>query len=160
MAKKHKINNPLLYAISMMVIGILMIIGGAGFAKSAMGILITVLGAVLVVFGVLSLLKKDILNGVLYLLFGILLIVFAWTIAWVAFLVLGAVLLLSGILNLIREKKTNVVKNVLSLVLGVLVLLLAFGVHFAWTFLNIVFYVIGGLFILEGILVLAFSAKK
>ncbi|MDY5440694.1 MAG: DUF308 domain-containing protein [Candidatus Enteromonas sp.] len=160
MAKKHKINNNLIYAIVMLILGILLIVGGAGFAQNALGILITVLGAVLVVYGILDLVAKNFANGVIYLLFGILLIVFAWTIAWVAFVVLGAVLLLAGIINIVHDKKKNLVKNILSLVLGVLALLLAFGVHGAWAFVNIIFYILGGLCILEGLVVLLYAMKR
>ena len=41
-----------------------------------------------------------------------------------------------------------------ALVVGILVLLLAFGVNWAWSFVNIIFYVVGALMIVEGILVL------
>ena len=91
--------------------------------------------------------------GIAYLIFGVLLIAFAWTLAWIAFLAIGVLLLVNGIANLVTRRGW-VVNNVIALVVGILVLLLAFGVNWAWSFVNIIFYVVGALMIVEGILVL------
>ena len=153
MAKKKTIPSYVLYAILLIVLGILFLVGGAGTAKNLLNIILTVGGVVLVVLGVLNLLAGLLPIGIAYLIFGVLLIAFAWTLAWIAFLAIGALLLVNGIANLVKRRGW-VVNNVIALVVGILVLLLAFGVNWAWSFVNIIFYVVGALMIVEGILVL------
>ena len=153
MAKKKTIQSYVLYAILLIVLGILFLVGGAGTAKNLLNIILTVGGVVLVVLGVLNLLAGLLPIGIAYLIFGVLLIAFAWTLAWIAFLAIGDLLLLNGIANLVKRRGW-VVNNVIALVVGILVLLLAFGVNWAWSFVNIIFYVVGALMIVEGILVL------
>ena len=153
MAKKKTIPSYVLYAILLIVLGILFLVGGAGTAKNLLNIILTVGGVVLVVLGVLNLLAGLLPIGIAYLIFGVLLIAFAWTLAWIAFLAIGVLLLVNGIANL-AKRRGWIVNNVIALVVGVLVLLLAFGVNWAWSFVNIIFYVVGALMIVEGILVL------
>ena len=153
MAKKKTIQSYVLYAILLIVLGILFLVGGAGTAKNLLNIILTVGGVVLVVLGVLNLLAGLLPIGIAYLIFGVLLIAFAWTFAWIAFLTIGVLLLVNGIANLVKRRGW-VVNNVIALVVGILVLLLAFGVNWAWSFVNIIFYVVGALMIVEGILVL------
>ena len=153
MAKKKTIQSYVLYAILLIVLGILFLVGGAGTAKNLLNIILTVGGVVLVVLGVLNLLAGLLPIGIAYLIFGVLLIAFAWTLAWIAFLAIGVLLLVNGIANL-AKRRGWVVNNVIALVVGILVLLLAFGVNWAWSFVNIIFYVVGALMIVEGILVL------
>ena len=153
MAKKKTIPSYVLYAILLIVLGILFLVGGAGTAKNLLNIILTVGGVVLVVLGVLNLLAGLLPIGIAYLIFGVLLIAFAWTFAWIAFLAIGVLLLVNGIANLVKRRGW-VVNNVIALVVGILVLLLAFGVNWAWSFVNIIFYVVGALMIVEGILVL------
>lgn len=153
MAKKKTIPSYVLYAILLIVLGILFLVGGAGTAKNLLNIILTVGGVVLVVLGVLNLLAGLLPIGIAYLIFGVLLIAFAWTFAWIAFLTIGVLLLVNGIANLVKRRGW-VVNNVIALVVGILVLLLAFGVNWAWSFVNIIFYVVGALMIVEGILVL------
>lgn len=153
MAKKKTIPSYVLYAILLIVLGILFLVGGAGTAKNLLNIILTVGGVVLVVLGVLNLLAGLLPIGIAYLIFGVLLIAFAWTLAWIAFLAIGVLLLVNGIANL-ATRRGWVVNNVIALVVGILVLLLAFGVNWAWSFVNIIFYVVGALMIVEGILVL------
>ena len=153
MAKKKTIPSYVLYAILLIVLGILFLVGGAGTAKNLLNIILTVGGVVLVVLGVLNLLAGLLPIGIAYLIFGVLLIAFAWPLAWIAFLAIGVLLLVNGIANLVKRRGW-VVNNVIALVVGILVLLLAFGVNWAWSFVNIIFYVVGALMIVEGILVL------
>lgn len=153
MAKKKTIPSYVLYAILLIVLGILFLVGGAGTAKNLLNIILTVGGVVLVVLGVLNLLAGLLPIGIAYLIFGVLLIAFAWTLAWIAFLAIGVLLLVNGIANL-AKRRGWIVNNVIALVVGILVLLLAFGVNWAWSFVNIIFYVVGALMIVEGILVL------
>ena len=153
MAKKKTIPSYVLYAILLIVLGILFLVGGAGTAKNLLNIILTVGGVVLVVLGVLNLLAGLLPIGIAYLIFGVLLIAFAWTFAWIAFLTIGVLLLVNGIANLVKRRGW-VVNNVIALVVGILVLLLAFGVNWAWSFVNIIFYVVGALMIVEGVLVL------
>ena len=153
MAKKGKIPSWLVYSLVMILVGILLCVGGAASASDILGILITVIGVLWIVFGVLDLLTADLVSGILFLVLGILLVVFAWTIAWVAFLVLGILMLIYGLLGLVRKTGT-VLGNILELVLGILILLIAFGNHLAWDFANVFFYIAGALMIVDGIITL------
>ena len=153
MATKKTIQSYVLYAILLIVLGILFLVGGAGTAQHLLNIVLTVGGVVLIVLGVLNFVVGLLPLGIFYLVFGILLVALSWTIAWVAFLVIGVALLGNGIANLVRGRGWGV-NDVIALVVGVLVLLLAFGVNWAWSFVNIIFYVVGALMIVEGILVL------
>jgi hypothetical protein len=159
MSSKKSVNGNLLaYAIVLIVIGIMLLVGGVGAANNIMGILVTVMGILLVVGGVLSIVNKQVGYGVVLLVVGILVIVFAWTLAWIAFIVLGVLLLAYGITDLVH-KQGNVISNILSLLVGVAIVMVAFGNKFSWQFLNILFYIAGALTLVDGIIALVAALK-
>jgi hypothetical protein len=140
-------------AIAWIVIGVLLIIGGVSAAQSMMGWIVTILGVVWIIIGALDLAARNTVNGIVEMILGVLMVVFAWTISWVAFIVLGAALLVYGILGLVNHVGAVWV-NIIHLLLGVFIVLLACGVEAVWEFTNILFYVAGGLMIVDGLLVL------
>ena len=142
------------YAILMIVVGIMLIVGGATAANDIMGTIVTVMGVVYIVIGILDIFTLDPVDGIIFLVIGILMIIFAWTIAWVAFLVFGILMFAYGLVGLIRHTG-NVVANILDLVLGIMIILVGFGNNYAWDYVNIFFYVAGALMIVDGIIVLA-----
>ena len=165
MAKARKIskaNNSLLVAIVFMILGVCLMLGGFGAASNAMNIIFTVMGIVLVALGVLSAVAGLIPLAVIELFLGVLMIIFAWTLTWVAFLVIGIYLFIVGLIGLLKKRGNSLV-NIIDFIIGLLLLLRAFGVHLQgdWvgTFLNIITIVAGALLLVDGILMLIGSKK-
>ncbi len=159
MAKAKKIskaNHSLLLAIVFMIFGVCLMFGGFGAAHNVLGITFTVMGIVLIVLGVLNAVIGMIPFAVAELLLGVLMIVFAWTLTWVAFLVIGA-----GLMN----KRGNQLVNIIDFVIGLLLILNAVGYNIhtdmAWVAvaLNVVTIVAGALLFVDGLLLLIGSKK-
>lgn len=96
--------TPIWYAILLMVIGILLIVGGSGAAESITKGIITAVGVLLAAFGIIRLIAGDFIMGVVLILFGILIAVFAWFFYWLCFLILGVVLFASGVTRLVYHR--------------------------------------------------------
>lgn len=141
------------YALLLVVVGILFLVGGAGTAANLMNILVTVMGVALIVWGIVSIADKNVTAGIIQILVGVLLIVFSWTLTWVAYIFLGVGLAAVGISGLVRKQGRRVT-NIADIVIGIVLVLLAFGVQGAWSAANIIFYVVGALMIVDGVLVL------
>lgn len=154
MTKKHMPSTPLIYSILMIVLGVMLIIGGAGLAHNVLNILVTIGGAFILAFGILFLFQGLSVLGIGYIVVGVLVIVFAWTILWVAFLAVGLILMANAIVNMIN-KKSFLVVNILNLLAGLLLILLSIGVNWAWDFADILFYVIGAYLVVDGIVMMA-----
>ena len=141
------------YALLLIVLGILFLIGGAGTATHLMEILVTVMGVALIVWGVLSIAHKDVTAGIIQILVGVLLIVFSWTVIWIAYIALGIGLAIIGVSGIV-QKQGRLVTNIVDLIIGIVLILLAFGVQGAWSVANVFFYIVGALMIVDGIMVL------
>ena len=162
MAKAKKVisNNNLLLALVFIILGVCLMLGGFGAAQSMSSILFTVMGIVLIVLGVLSAVAGLIPVAVIQLLLGILMVVFAWTLTWIAFLVIGIFLLVTGIQGLGNKRSSKLV-SILDFVIGLLLILRAFGYYIpsdwgAWvaTLLNVLTIVAGALLAVDGVLIL------
>ncbi len=153
MAKISKSQSAMVYAILMIVFGIAFVVGGAGTANWLMGAIVTIIGVLVIISGILSLTTFQPLVGVVEITIGVVLIVFAWTIAWIAFIILGAALLAYGIFGLLKHSGL-LFANIIALLIGVLVICMAFGVQGAWEFINIFYYIVGALMIVDGVLML------
>jgi hypothetical protein len=141
------------YALLLIVFGILFLIGGAGTATHLMEIFVTVMGVALIVWGVLSIAHKDVTAGIIQILVGVLLIVFSWTVIWIAYIALGIGLAIIGVSGIV-QKQGRLVTNIVDLIIGIVLILLAFGVQGAWSAANVFFYIVGALMIVDGIMVL------
>ena len=153
MAKISKSQSAILYAILMIVFGIAFVVGGAGTASWVMGAIVTVIGVLVIVSGIFSLMTLQPLTGVVEITIGVVLIVFAWTIGWIAFIILGAALFAYGVLGILKHQGL-LFANVFALLIGALVICMAFGVQGAWEFINIFYYIVGALMIVDGVLML------
>ena len=167
MAKAKKIskaNHSLWLAIVFMIFGVCLMFGGFGAAHNVLGITFTVMGIVLIVLGVLNAVIGMIPFAVAELLLGVLMIVFAWTLTWVAFLVIGVYLFIVGIAGLMN-KRGNQLVNIIDFVIGLLLILNAVGYNIhtdmAWVAvaLNVVTIVAGALLFVDGLLLLIGSKK-
>src|SRR5574344_2087032 len=145
MSRQEKISNSIWYAIAMIVIGACLLFGGVNGATQIVSIAITVIGVILIVLGILNIVHKNTVYGIIELIVGILVIVFGWTMAWIALIVLAVIMVVYGIQGLI--KKNGLWASLGELLVGILILLVAFGNHFAWSFVNVLFIIAGALMI-------------
>lgn len=148
-------NNKLFRALMYIVLGALFII----LKGEVISIAMTAVAFYLIVTGILALSKKMTNTGVIYLVCGLIVLFFGWVFVSVAVYVIAALLLIYGILQLINVSKLRIkgfkkyLEPILNIVIG-LCFLLNLGNTINW-----IFYVLGILFIVEGILTLLFSKK-
>ena len=143
-------------AITMMLIGIALAIGGTGFLTNAFEVIVTIIGVFLIAFGIVCFVSHVFPMGAICLAVGLLIVIFAWTLVWIAFLALGVSLLTLGILGLIRHAGWILV-NIIGLVIGVAIVFLSFGIHFAWAknVMQILSILCGVALFVDGVLLLA-----
>ena len=148
-------NNKLFRALMYIVLGALFII----LKGEVISIAMTAVAFYLIVTGILALSKKMTNTGVIYLVCGLIVLFFGWVFVSVAVYVIAALLLIYGILQLINVSTLRIkgfkkyLEPILNIVIG-LCFLLNLGNTINW-----IFYVLGILFIVEGILTLLFSKK-
>lgn len=94
--------------------------------------------------------------GAICLAVGLLIVIFAWTLVWIAFLALGVSLLTLGILGLVRHAGWILV-NIIGLVIGIAIVFLSFGINFAWAknVMQILSILCGVALFVDGVLLLA-----
>ena len=135
--------NCVLYA----VIGILLII----FKSGSLNILFTVVGVLFIALGIYDALTKNLLRGVVEAVIGIVILLCGWTIAgWVLF-IFGILLIVKGVLDLVKVLKKGLMAwlvPILMIVLGVML------VVSHWAAANILFIIIGVLFLINAVLAL------
>lgn len=143
----------ILLAVMDIVIGIMLLIGGAKAFNSIMSIVITVYSIYLIVVGVLLMIKHaPVFLSVANLVMGILLLVLGWTkIAWIACLILGIYLIVFTIVSMTKMRKLHLAK-VITLFIGIMLMLIALGNNFAWNFVNVFFYISGALILVQGVM--------
>ena len=155
MANKKSLKaNGILASLLYIVLGALLLIFPGEALKWAM----TIAGIVFVVFGVLELLKKNFVGGVVSLIIGIVILVLGLTITWIVLLVLGIMIAIKGAIALIdvfKSKDKSLLRILfpcLTIVCGVI---LAFG-----NGLDIILMIGAILIILDGVFGLIASLKK
>lgn len=130
------------------VIGILLCILKGG----SLGILMTVVGALFVVLGVVDIFKNDnLIQGIIEIAVGIAIIVCGWIIADVVLLVFGILLLIKGILAIIKDFKkgfTALIPAIVNVVIGVLLIVAK------WALLDVMCLIAGIIFIVNAVLTL------
>ncbi len=143
-------------AITMMLIGIALAIGGTGFLTNAFEVIVTIIGVFLIAFGIVCFVSHVFPMGAICLAVGLLIVIFAWTLVWIAFLALGVSLLTLGILGLIRHAGWILV-NIIGLVIGIAIVFLSFGINFAWakSVMQILSILCGVALFVDGVLLLA-----
>ncbi len=140
-------------AIAYIVLGILLVVGGINGAQAIVGTILTIYGVICIVEGIIFMTVFHSLPvSIFWIVVGVLLVSFAWTIAWIAFLVIGIYMLV----NSIRSLCTNhtIVSSIIGILCGLFIILIGCGVNWAWDFGNVLFYVGGALMIAEGIVML------
>ena len=125
MAKKSS-NSELITALLYILVGIVL----AALGGEVLGWAMTIAGALFIIFGVLELMKNNMLAGVVSLVIGIAIILGGWFLIELVLIVLGVLVAIKGIIALLaalraRKRKTvDVIFALLTIASGIL---LAFG---------------------------------
>ncbi len=145
MAKKTFKNNSFT-ALIYILIGALFCIFEAG----VLNWLMTAVGVLLIVKGILDALGGNMTGGIISAVIGVAIIILGWTMVSIVLFVLGALLIVKSIPELFSALKCrntmDIISTLLMIVLGIL---LIFG-----NVLDILVIFIGVLFIVEGVLLL------
>lgn len=152
MAKKRKkasiSNNNILNCVVYAVIGILLLVLKAG----SLGILMTAVGALLIVMGLMDILnEKDFTKGAIEMALGLAIIICGWVIADIVLLIFGIVLIVKGALELFKNLKKGFVANLSSIVLIVIGVLLVVA---KWAFMDVMCTIAGVIFLINAVLAL------
>lgn len=152
-----KFNDKLITAIAAIVVGVLFI----ALKGDVLSIAFTVLGAALIVMGILDAAKKDSKSGTVKIVAGLVTVLLGWTLVSITLYIVAALMILYCLMNLVSSLKTDgysmstvhYAKPVIGLAAGIC-LLLNQGGTVSW-----VFIFTGIVFIAEGIMMLA-ECKK
>lgn len=134
-----KLGKDIIFALLMIVVGILLVAMKSG----AISFAVTILGVALIVVGILDIVvnKKDLIVGGIEILIGALLIVFAWVLTDIVLFIMAGVLVIYGVYGIylaIKNGTKPVGKFVLALVVPVIYLvagIFLFLNGFSWAFI-------------------------
>ena len=153
--------NGLISAIALIVIGVLFIVYKSEIISFAMSLI----AIALIVMGVLDIVHKNIVSGIIKIVFGALVAVAGWVFVKLALYVLAAFLLIAGVLELygflrykIQKFNLPVIMHIVQPAIYILVaicLLFNQGGALSW-----VFVVSGIFFIIDGVVALIGSFDK
>ena len=152
MAKsKSKLNlstNNIIACAIYAIIGLLLVILRSG----SLGILMTVVGALLIALGIIDIVKnKDLTRGIIEAVIGVAIIVCGWVIADIVLLIFGILLIIKGIMDLIKNYKNGIwaiVEAGIIIVIGILLVIAK------WTLMDVICIIAGVIFIINAVLVL------
>ena len=148
---KSKINlslNNIFTCIFYAIIGLLLIILQGG----SLNILMTVVGALLIVLGAIDIIKnKDVTKGLIEVVAGIAIIVCGWLIADIVLLIFGVLLVVKGAMEIFQVYKKGfsaMLSPIVLIVVGILLIIAK------WTLLDLFCIIAGAIFLLNAVLVL------
>jgi hypothetical protein len=152
--KSSRGSYAIVMGILLIIMGVFLAIGGFGAAKSILNWFVLVIGIVLVIYGVLSILAGLLLFGIIEIVIGIVIAAMASQFAWIALIVLAVAFIVYAIQDLVRGRFS--LSSLIELLIGVAVILVAFGVEYQWsgTLLNVFFIVSGVLMAVDGVLLI------
>lgn len=154
--KKYVNTNVLPTAIALIVVGLLFCI----FRSGMLSILFTVVGAVLIILGIIKLINRIYAVGAVDLALGIVVIVCGWTILDITLLVIGIVAIVYGVYMLAtaisKFKSMKGIDKVVSLIAPIFVIVIGVLLVVAkWQLSDAIFIVLGVLAMVDGIMLLA-----
>lgn len=148
---KQKISTTNIVAcVILVVIGLLLCILRMGL----LNYLMTVVGALLIVYGVLDIAGGRTMRGILEAAIGLIIIVCGWTITTYALIVFGVLIAIKGIwdlVNVLQNKHKNTVAliaAVITIAVGIVLCVAPFAIG------DIICVVVGVVFIIDGVLAL------
>ena len=130
------------------IIGLLLLI----LQGDSLNILMTVVGALLIVLGVVDVIKnKDLVKGLLEIVIGIAVIVCGWLIADIVLLILGILLIVKGVMELAKNFKNGFVamlSPIATIIIGILLVITK------WALLDVFCIIAGVIFLINAVLAL------
>ncbi len=146
--KKPERNGALLTALLYILAGLLFCI----FRTTVLSWLMTVIGALLVVSGVLHMLDKRMTEGVVTAAVGILILLGGWLFVDIILLVLGIALTAKGVLDLARA--LDVKNNISGIAAAIITMLVGVALIVSkWALLDWLFIILGVVLIVDGVLI-------
>ncbi len=157
MSKKWKLNlslNNVLTCAVYAIIGLLLVILRGG----SLGILMTVVGALLIVLGIMDVIKgKEMVKGIIEAGLGIAIIVLGWLIADIVLLVFGIVLIVKGAMEIWGNRNKGIdslISPIVTVVIGILLVVAK------WALMDILCIVAGIIFLINAVLALFGKSLK
>lgn len=150
MATSKKVTNGTVYALLYIILGVLFIV----FKSGMLNWLMTIAGIVFIALGIYDIIKKNLNQGIIEAVIGVVIIVGGWLFVELVLIVFGAMLIIKGVMDLIaafRAKSKNVSRiicSIITLVVGILLILAK------WVALDWFFIVLGAVFIIDGLFAL------
>ena len=145
---KSKISNKNLITSALYaVIGVLLIILQGG----SLNILMTVIGALLIVAGIVDVANNDKVKGIIELAIGVAIIVCGWLIADIVLLVFGILLIIKGFVEIVKTKRKKfmtLIVPIITMIIGVILIVAK------WALLDVLCIVAGAIFIVNAVLTL------
>lgn len=140
--------NNLLTCAFYAIIGLFLVIMKAG----SLGILMTVIGALFIILGVVDILnKKDLVKALVEIVIGVAIIVCGWLIADIVLLVFGIFLIVRGALDVWSNRKSGIealISPIVCMVIGVLLVVAK------WALMDTMCLIAGIIFLVNAVLVL------
>ena len=157
----RKRGNGLATAVTLMLIGILFII----FKSDIISITMSLIAAVLILMGVFSIVRKNVVSGVIKIVLGGLVLAAGWLVVEVALYIFAAILLIAGLIDLYRLSKIKTDKFNLPVLMHIIQPIIYVLVAFCLFFnqggtLSWVFTVSGIFFIIDGVVALIGSFER
>ncbi len=148
-----KSDNALINAALYILVGALLCIFRAGVLEWAM----TAIGIVLIVMGVLNIIKKELVEGIVMAGIGVVVILGGWLFVDIILLVLGVALAIKGVLDLVKTLNDRNIPtmagSIITVVVGIMLVISK------WALLDWLFIIIGLVLIADGVL-MAMGKKK
>ena len=112
---KKRIGNEILTAVALILIGLMFMIYKGGIISIAMSLI----GVTLIVLGVLDIIRKLVVSGVIKIVFALLVFAAGWLFVTLALYILGAFLLVAGISELYKLSKVKIKKYTLPVIMHI-----------------------------------------
>ncbi len=151
--QNKKLNSNLITAILYVIVGALFCI----FKGEIISWIMTIVGVLYIVQGVMDILNKDLTKGIINCGIGVLILVLGWLFLTVASIIFGVLIIIKGakeLLEVLKAKKKNIfdlIAPIVTIVIGAMLI--------AGKFLDWLFIVVGVIFIINGVLELLGKKK-
>lgn len=145
MAKKNKSKSVQTTALLYIIVGILFCV----FQSKVLEWLMTIVGALFILSGIIDLIRGNVLNGIVYVVIGVIVIIGGWQFLSVVLIIFGALLALKGLIDLFpaikRRKFLPILVSIITIVAGAM-LIFAQNYLVSWFFIAL-----GVILIIDGI---------
>lgn len=146
MANSKKLDSNILNAILYIAVGILFCI----FRSGLLGWLMTIVGIIFVINGVIRFINSDTVAGIISAVIGVVVILGGWLFVDIVLLVFGVLVIIKGVTDLIDAVKSKVTASIITacvtLAVGILLIISK------WALMDLIFIILGAVFIANGIL--------